>query len=68
MFAHQNILVECFAVVFLVLILDPFHVDFRAAYHDAGEDIFAGTFTLMGRKESVREGLVQQAQYPAYIF
>lgn len=50
-FAHQNFLVECFAVGFLVLIPDPFHVDFRAGHHDAGQDIFAGTFTLMGRKE-----------------
>lgn len=58
MFAHQNILVECFAVVLLVLLLDPFHVNFRAAHHDAGQDIFAGTFTLKTRKHSVRKGLV----------
>lgn len=57
MFAHQNIHVECLAVVFLVLILDSFHVDFRAAHHDAGQDMFTGSFTLMGRKESVRKGL-----------
>lgn len=67
MFAHQNIPVDCCAVGFLVLILDPFHVDFRAANHDAGQEVFAGIFTLMGRKESVREGLGQQAQYPACI-
>lgn len=57
MFAHQNVLVECFAVAFLVLILDAFHVDFRATHHDAGQGFFAGTFTLMGRKKSVTEGL-----------
>lgn len=62
MFAHQNFLVECFAVGFLVLIPDPFHVDLRAGHHDAGQDIFAGTFTLMGGKESVRECVGKQTQ------
>lgn len=47
MFAHQNILVECFAVVFLVLLLDSFHVDFRAAHHDAGQGMFTSPFALI---------------------
>lgn len=54
-FAHQNILVECGAVAFLVLILDPFHVNFRTAHHDAGQDMFAGTFTLMVEKKKISQ-------------
>lgn len=52
MLAHQNLLVEGFAVLLLVLFFDPFHVHFRATYHDAGQNLLPGSFTLRGDKES----------------
>lgn len=52
MSAHQNVLVECFAVVFLVLILDPLHVDLRTTHHDASQDVFARAFTLMEKEQN----------------
>lgn len=46
-FSYQDVLVERFAIVFLVLLLDPFHVDLRTGHHDAGQDGFFGPFSLM---------------------
>lgn len=58
MSAHQNVLVECFAVVFLVLILDPLHIDLRTTHHDASQDVFAGALSLMEEEQNKELGNV----------
>lgn len=45
-FTHQNIHIQAFPIVLLVFFLDLFHVDFRAAHHDAGQDVLTRPFAL----------------------
>lgn len=66
MFAHQNILVECFAVVFLVLLLDSFHVDFRAAHHDAGQGMFTSPFALIVTNNQ-SEMVLEKYRYAVFL-
>lgn len=49
---HQNIHVEGFAIVFLVLFFDLFHVNFRATHHDAGQNVFTCPLSLKMSKAS----------------
>lgn len=66
MFAHQNFLVECFAVVLLVLVLDSFHVDFRAAHHDAGQDMFTSPLPLIVTNNQ-SEMILEKCQYAVFL-
>lgn len=45
-FTHQNIHIEGFSIVFLVFFFDLFHVNFRAAHHDAGQNILTRPLAL----------------------
>lgn len=66
MFAHQNFFVECFAIVFLVLLLDSFHVDFRAAHHDAGQSMFTSPLALIVRKNQ-SEMVLEKYRYAVFL-
>lgn len=66
MFAHQNILVECFAVVFLVVVLDSFHVDFRTAHHDAGQHMFTSPLALIVTN-NLSEMVLEKYRYAVFL-